>query len=487
MSIRFRLRSSSSNSTDKCLDEEECDETFSHFGQCNLCGQNSIKEGSLLLTCTVCATQYHPACLDLKSKVFTKPYSKAFKSWNCRDCRRCLLCRKKKVKVIDSANFLLPPLRSHRNKTNLYDDMIVCTECDSSIHTSCFYNLLQQRNSHSKNTIKLTLREIRNQKKNFKCDACNGTELLIDKINDESDEELYEDFDEESVVSSEDLATETSESTEIDFTHNESKQIRKLNTLKNHLKHLGILNVEEHINHTNEIGNVRLTRSNKKCINLNTNVDIKGDKIKSDTNQVNSAVKRKLDNTKNNPVNHDVPTSPECTEGIEYNKVKPKKRKGIHKSIEKQEKSKSNTGSDGDHADFDVDCPVSGCNSKGHLSGAFDTHSTVETCPLYHNLSVEQCMEIYRKRLEKSSNSLNKINRCKKSSSSNKSRILRSPDKNAQTWNSIMEIRNRESREVSQHMADAESMTMTSRYFLNDYRILFSFCNDFPIPAVNLT
>ncbi|RWS28378.1 histone acetyltransferase KAT7-like protein, partial [Leptotrombidium deliense] len=46
----------------------------------------------------------------------------------------------------------------------------------------------------------------------------------------------------------------------------------------------------------------------------------------------------------------------------------------------------------------EVQCPVPGCDSKGHLSGKFETHVTMSTCPLFHNLTPEDCIERYERR-----------------------------------------------------------------------------------------
>ncbi|KAL3211795.1 hypothetical protein MRX96_036271 [Rhipicephalus microplus] len=46
-------------------------------------------------------------------------------------------------------------------------------------------------------------------------------------------------------------------------------------------------------------------------------------------------------------------------------------------------------------------CTVSGCNSKGHLSGRFPSHATIDCCPLYHNTTAGDCEEQYRARTKK--------------------------------------------------------------------------------------
>ncbi|KAG8035141.1 hypothetical protein G9C98_001631 [Cotesia typhae] len=45
------------------------------------------------------------------------------------------------------------------------------------------------------------------------------------------------------------------------------------------------------------------------------------------------------------------------------------------------------------------ECPLAAsCDSKGHLSGKFDTHFTLEACPLYHNTTPQACVEFYKER-----------------------------------------------------------------------------------------
>ena len=43
-------------------------------------------------------------------------------------------------------------------------------------------------------------------------------------------------------------------------------------------------------------------------------------------------------------------------------------------------------------------CIVPGCDSQGNLNGIDDTHYTISNCPLYHNMTFEQCQEMYKKR-----------------------------------------------------------------------------------------
>lgn len=46
-------------------------------------------------------------------------------------------------------------------------------------------------------------------------------------------------------------------------------------------------------------------------------------------------------------------------------------------------------------------CRVPGCDSKGHLSGKYSTHFTSSTCPVFHNLTQEECVDRYQNRLRR--------------------------------------------------------------------------------------
>ncbi|KAG7253827.1 hypothetical protein CRUP_029330, partial [Coryphaenoides rupestris] len=40
---------------------------------------------------------------------------------------------------------------------------------------------------------------------------------------------------------------------------------------------------------------------------------------------------------------------------------------------------------------FNMKCPTPGCNSLGHLTGRHERHFSISGCPLYHNLSSDEC------------------------------------------------------------------------------------------------
>ncbi|KAM6957468.1 histone acetyltransferase KAT7-like [Aplochiton taeniatus] len=45
---------------------------------------------------------------------------------------------------------------------------------------------------------------------------------------------------------------------------------------------------------------------------------------------------------------------------------------------------------------FNMKCPTPGCNSLGHLTGKHERHFSISGCPLYHNLSVDECKSVSR-------------------------------------------------------------------------------------------
>lgn len=53
----------------------------------------------------------------------------------------------------------------------------------------------------------------------------------------------------------------------------------------------------------------------------------------------------------------------------------------------------NNYESDSEEQTILLRCPVEGCDSSGHLSGKHDSHFTQTTCPIFHNLTPEECKE----------------------------------------------------------------------------------------------
>ncbi|CAG2108286.1 unnamed protein product, partial [Medioppia subpectinata] len=61
--------------------------------------------------------------------------------------------------------------------------------------------------------------------------------------------------------------------------------------------------------------------------------------------------------------------------------------------------------SDADSSDLDMQsdgkCCVPDCDSTGHMSGKFDAHSTLNMCPIYHNLTADDCRQRYVRRAQR--------------------------------------------------------------------------------------
>ncbi|XP_023244891.1 histone acetyltransferase KAT7-like [Copidosoma floridanum] len=61
--------------------------------------------------------------------------------------------------------------------------------------------------------------------------------------------------------------------------------------------------------------------------------------------------------------------------------------------------TKGQSSSSRTHSGKDKECPLaSACDSRGHLSGRYDSHFTLEGCPLYHNSTPQECIEFYKER-----------------------------------------------------------------------------------------
>ncbi len=107
------------------------------------------------------------------------------------------------------------------------------------------------------------------------------------------------------------------------------------------------------------------------------------------------------------------------------------------KTDEDDENSKLDLNDDNEDSN-DGKCSVPGCDSSGHLSGKFETHLSHKTCPIYHNLTPDDCKERYKKRLarreERNQLEANKRELRKSSSSPNKE----------EKCNSLMEMRRKE-------------------------------------------
>lgn len=42
-------------------------------------------------------------------------------------------------------------------------------------------------------------------------------------------------------------------------------------------------------------------------------------------------------------------------------------------------------------------CPMAGCDSTGHLNGVNERHFTLQACPTYHNLTMDECTSLRQK------------------------------------------------------------------------------------------
>nr|XP_046917290.1 histone acetyltransferase KAT7-like [Dermatophagoides farinae] len=467
MLIRFRLRSSSSsNSTTSSISERSmaidsscspsslsststsCMDRDQLLGECYLCGQQDDNEGRRqLLTCSVCATQFHLKCLDLKSKQFCDTKSRAYKTWVCRKCRRCLWCREKRTKI--NPNPLVSSLRSHPERKLNSMEMISCIECDSSIHLVCFFR--QQNDRHQ--LPPLSIRELRKRRKNFICPQCTGDEPDVDEeiVEDEEEEEDDDELAEDEEI--EDSSDENDNGDEEESSHNESddddsdnsqQKITKHQILQTQLRNLGIDNPDKFIetiqneqNHRTSIS----TRSSRRTFQspmimeksgqINKMIDTtdeKNDEQCQNQSQQQKNRKRKKSESEHQP--------PQCS---------PKKIKCVSPSppiLSNEQETLQSLSAQHFHQE-PCGCSVSGCDSNGHLSGIYDHHSTIETCPLFHNQTADDCRQRYRRRIEcqRQIQEQQQQRKCWSSPRKSIQRIGLLQQKNVK-WNQIMNQRN---------------------------------------------
>ncbi|KAG1682347.1 Histone acetyltransferase KAT7 [Nymphon striatum] len=123
--------------------------------------------------------------------------------------------------------------------------------------------------------------------------------------------------------------------------------------------------------------------------------------------------------------------TPDCSSDSEPVHTSPKLKKKVKKTVEASYSSdttsehsaafssKQNTVKKGgsrksekSNSDTQEDmCPVADCDSKGHLSGCYDTHSSIVTCPKYHRTTAEECKSRYDERLNRRAERQNALNR----------------------------------------------------------------------------
>jgi histone acetyltransferase MYST2 len=67
---------------------------------------------------------------------------------------------------------------------------------------------------------------------------------------------------------------------------------------------------------------------------------------------------------------------------------------------------RADSSADDEHVSIDSEhvlkCVVPGCDSTGNLSGKHDSHFTTATCPLFHNMTDENCQQRYLRRSRRS-------------------------------------------------------------------------------------
>lgn len=380
MSIRLRLRSSNTNQNHL---EQERDETSNMFNkelkpfpetymqnECNICGkqQDLNEKQHWFISCSICTVQYHLRCLEIESILLRNNKSRAHKTWTCKECKRCWFCKNKRF----DKSHLMSSLRAHPERDLNTLEMIICKQCDSSIHTLCFYKYLKN--------LPLKIRELRKRKKNFVCQPCENElkSKMKDKVNKVLNAKNSADSNDENISNRKDANN--------NILNNNTKQLHI------QLKKLGITNVESMISNIDDNDNIRSTRSRKSA---NDSQIILGNFLPN-KNDNNSLTNLDIDDSalqtfvnKKRKINGQYIMDKCSNKRSSTSKILNLERNCFDTNIDVSEKQNS---------PIKVHCSVPGCNSEGHLSGKYNYHSLVETCQLFHNQTMEECIDRYNKR-----------------------------------------------------------------------------------------
>jgi hypothetical protein len=115
--------------------------------------------------------------------------------------------------------------------------------------------------------------------------------------------------------------------------------------------------------------------------------------------------------------NEDSNSSSACGSGTSHSTNK-KLKLGKYKSIEIEENAQQqNTISCSTISEHDLNCPVQGCDSIGHLDGVSLRHTSYNTCPLYFYMNSDECKQKHariKKHLSELALKLNRFNDSKK-------------------------------------------------------------------------
>lgn len=232
--------------------------------------------------------------------------------------------------------------------------------CGATIHAFCLY-----RTKREKKRGEMNPREFEAEMANHTCQICRtGMDPYLQEEGDDDDDDDEEE---------EDMEKSPSELSDFE---DEDNALRQQQKLKNHLKKLGVMNVEEHLkNSLNQERTLRRSMSGKRSL---SNIIVHDDH----SPMLKQSILKKRNRRKQSDEDEDV-------------LIQSKK-----KLFKSKSKVKFEDAEDEEESEHVVQnkkrCSVTDCNSEGHLSGQFQTHRNLETCPLFHNQTVEQCVDRFK-------------------------------------------------------------------------------------------
>ncbi|XP_015789864.1 histone acetyltransferase KAT7 [Tetranychus urticae] len=348
----------------------------SGLGQCFICLRQDSNES--LITCQLCANQFHSVkCLRMLPNTVNRIRSN---QWSCPKCKSCEICGRKTRALRSAAE----------------NNLLLCKGCDRGFHRNCIQtedgiNIEDEKNWHclnceddlsplnendSSDEVDENISESSDEDEDNKIEADESdksgeesAEIEPDEIDSEKEDEEEDEEDEEEDDEEEEDGNEEDEDEDEDEEDDDDES------------------EDDQYEGSDERPQPRLTRSkaaaersecdkNSEIQALHEETNIEDDSADSGSDKASKILppKGKRGRKRKNGL-------------TPSNLLTPKKVKSEDENSRNEEE--------------EAQCRVPGCDSKGHLSGKYSTHFTSSTCPVFHNLSHEECEDRYRNRLRR--------------------------------------------------------------------------------------
>lgn len=318
---------------------------------CSVCSQALLESRrsppAQLISCSQCDTCAHPFCLGLSEEAAKVVTTY---DWKCHRCRVCETCHQP-----ESTNALF----------------ILCKNCDRCFHQSCLPSQAVSRSYLEK------------------CSRC--TETSAEQVMTNG------------------TAPEAAEK-EKNRADSPNPSTPKRPRMTRHAQRGNIQNQNQCQNEPMHQDVVAPCTPQKTSSPHNPGVKVPDAKSNGDVTPPRRGRQKGKTGSKDSVAELPVVTSPESTPRRRAAKGRlPAKngRGGARSILREMPAANGQSPKEGD----EPHCTLAGCDSKGHLSGRFPSHATLECCPLYHNTTAADCEEQYKARTKKKAERQQQINR----------------------------------------------------------------------------